>query len=108
MREVVLIDGYRTPFAKAGTALADVHASALGRIAVSELLARTGVDPNEIDEVVMGNVAQPSECTNVARVVALLAAIPERLPALTVQRNCASGLEAMPQADGKLGAGHAA
>ena len=47
MREVVLIDGYRTPFAKAGTALADVHASALGRIAVSEVLARTGVDPND-------------------------------------------------------------
>ena len=98
MREVVLIDGYRTPFAKAGTALADVHASALGRIAVSELLARTGVDPNEIDEVVMGNVAQPSESTNVARVVALLAGIPERVPASTISsimpRGCAIALAA--------------
>src|SRR5256885_8147886 len=107
MREVVLIDGYRTPFAKAGTALADVHASALGRIAVSELLARTGVDPNEIDEVVMGNVAQPSESTNVARVVALLAGIPERVPAFTVQRNCASGMESIAQAHEKIAAGHA-
>src|SRR2546422_7558541 len=107
MRDVVLIDGYRTPFAKAGTALADVHASALGRIAVAELLARTGVDPSEIDEVVLGNVASPSESTNVARVVALMAGVPERVPAFTVQRNCASGMESIAQAHQKIAAGHA-
>src|SRR5881296_1021101 len=107
MREVVLIDGYRTPFAKAGTALADVPARELGRVAVSELLARTGVDPSEIDEVVLGNVAQPSESTNIARVVALLSGIPERVPAFTVQRNCASGMESIAQAHEKIAAGHA-
>jgi acetyl-CoA acyltransferase len=107
MRDVVLIDGYRTPFAKAGTALKDVHAAELGRIAVSELLARTGVDPSEIDEVILGNVAQPSEATNVSRVVALMAGIPEKVPAYTVQRNCASGMESIAQAHQKIAAGHA-
>jgi len=107
MRDVVLIDGYRTPFAKAGTALADVPARELGRVAVSELLARSGVDPAEIDEVVLGNVAQPSESTNIARVVALLSGIPERVPAFTVQRNCASGLESIAQAHQKIAAGDA-
>ena len=107
MREVVLIDGYRTPFAKAGTALADVSARQLGRVAVTELLARSGVDPAEIDEVVLGNVAQPSESTNIARVVALLSGIPERVPAFTVQRNCASGMESIAQAHQKIAAGDA-
>jgi len=107
MRDVVLIDGFRTPFAKAGTALKDVHAAELGRIAVSELLARTGVDPAEIDEVILGNVAGPSESTNIARVVALMAGIPEKVPAYTVQRNCASGMESIADAHLKVATGQA-
>jgi acetyl-CoA acyltransferase len=107
MRDVVLMDGFRTPFAKAGTALAAVSARDLGRIAVSELLTRTGVDPAEVDEVILGNVAQPSDSTNIARVVALLAGIPERVPAVTVQRNCASGMEAIAQAHERIAAGNA-
>jgi acetyl-CoA acyltransferase len=107
MPDVVLIDGYRTPFAKAGTALAGVHAAELGRVAVSELLARTGVDPKEIDEVILGNVAQPSESTNIARVVALMAGLPDGVPAYTVQRNCASGMESIAEAHAKVAAGQA-
>jgi acetyl-CoA acyltransferase len=107
MRDVILSDGYRTPFAKAGTALAEVPARELGRIAVTELLARHGVDPKEIDEVILGNVAQPSDSTNIARVVALLSGIPDRVPAVTVQRNCASGMEAIVQAHERIAAGNA-
>jgi acetyl-CoA acyltransferase len=107
MRDVVLIDGYRTPFAKAGTALAGVSARELGRVAVTELLARTGADPAQIDEVILGNVAQPADSTNIARVVALLSGIPDRVPAFTVQRNCASGMEAITQAYEKIAAGQA-
>ena len=107
MQEVVLMDGFRTPFAKAGTALASTPARELGRIAVSEVLARHGVDPEQVDEVILGNVAQPSDSTNIARVVALLAGIPERVPAYTVQRNCASGMEAIAEAHDKIAAGHA-
>jgi len=107
MRDVILTDGFRTPFAKAGTTLAPVPARELGRIAVAELLARHGVDPLEVDEVILGNVAAPSDATNIARVVALLAGIPERVPAVTVQRNCASGMEAVAQAHDRIAAGHA-
>ncbi len=107
MRDVVLIDGFRTPFAKSGTALAGVPARELGRVAVAELLARHGVDPRDVDEVILGNVAQPSDSTNISRVVALLAGIPERVPAYTVQRNCASGMEAVVQAHERIAAGHA-
>jgi acetyl-CoA acetyltransferase family protein len=107
MQEVVLMDGFRTPLAKAGTALASTPARELGRIAVTELLARHGVDPAQIDEIIIGNVAQPSDSTNIARVVALLSGIPERAPALTVQRNCASGMEAIALAHDRIAAGHA-
>ncbi len=107
MHEVVLMDGFRTPFAKAGTALASVPARELGRIAVTELLARHGVDPAQVDEVILGNVAQPSDSTNIARVVALLSGIPERAPAVTVQRNCASGMEAISLAHDRIAAGYA-
>ena len=107
MQEVVLMDGFRTPLAKAGTALASTPARELGRIAVTELLARHGVDPAQVDEVIIGNVAQPSDSTNIARVVALLSGIPERAPALTVQRNCASGMEAIALAHDRIAAGHA-
>ncbi|HLQ66598.1 MAG TPA: thiolase family protein [Candidatus Limnocylindrales bacterium] len=107
MRDVVLIDGLRTPFAKAGTALANVPARELGRVAIAELLARTSLDPAQVDEVILGNVAQPSDSANIARVVALLAGIPESVPAVTVHRNCASGMEAIVQAHEKVAAGHA-
>ncbi|HEU5311792.1 MAG TPA: thiolase family protein [Candidatus Eisenbacteria bacterium] len=105
MRDVILTDGFRTPFAKAGTALASVPARELGRIAVQELLSRHAVDPAEIDEVILGNVAQPSDSTNIARVVALLAGVPEHVPAVTVQRNCASGMEAIVQAHAQVASG---
>jgi acetyl-CoA acyltransferase len=107
MRDVVLMDGFRTPFAKAGTALATVPARELGRIAVTELLTRTGIDPGDVDEVILGNVAQPSDSANIARVVSLLSGIPERVPAITVQRNCASGMEAIAQAHERIAAGNA-
>jgi acetyl-CoA acyltransferase len=107
MRDVVLIEGFRTPFAKSGTALAQVPARELGRIAIDELLARHAVDPSEIDEVILGNVAQPSDSANIARVTALLAGIPQRAPAVTVHRNCASGMESIVQAHERVAAGHA-
>jgi acetyl-CoA acyltransferase len=107
MRDVVLIDGFRTPFAKSGTALAKVHARELGRVAIAELLARHGVPPTEVDEVILGNVAQPSDSANIARVIALLAGIPERVPAVTVHRNCASGMESLVQAHERIAAGNA-
>jgi acetyl-CoA C-acetyltransferase/acetyl-CoA acyltransferase len=102
---LVIIDGVRTPFAKMGTDLARVPADELGRIAVSDLLTRTGLDPEWVDEVIFGCVGQPAEAANVARVIALRAGIPQRVPAFTVHRNCASGCEAITQAHDKMLAG---
>jgi acetyl-CoA C-acetyltransferase/acetyl-CoA acyltransferase len=102
---LVIVDGLRTPFAKAGTDLAGLGADELGRIAVNALLTRTGLDPALVDEVIFGCVAQPADATNVARVIALRAAIPDSVPAITVQRNCASGCEAITLAYQKMLAG---
>jgi len=95
-----ILSGVRTPFAKSGTALRRVPVYELGRVAVAELLARHDLDPGRIDEVILGNCAQPAEAANVARVTALRAGVPESVPGFTVHRNCASGMEAV--ADGAL------
>ncbi len=102
---LVFVDGVRTPFCKAGTELAPLGADELGRIAVNALLTRTGLDPALVDEVIFGCVAQPVDAANVARVIALRAGLPESVPASTVQRNCASGCEAVTLAQEKLLAG---
>jgi acetyl-CoA C-acetyltransferase/acetyl-CoA acyltransferase len=100
-----IVDGIRTPFARMGTTLAACDASELGRTATAALLARTGIDPATIDEVVFGCVGNPVDAANVARVIALRAGIPESVPAITVSRNCASGFEAVTQASDKAAAG---
>ncbi len=105
MTRLAIIDGIRTPFSKAGTDLKSLPAQDLGRIVVSELLERTGVDPHKISQVVFGCVAQPAEAANVARVIALNAGIPQEVPAYTVHRNCASGFESITSAYEKMVAG---
>jgi len=102
---LVVVDGIRTPFCKWNTSLATLGADELGRIAISALLARTGLDPQLIDEVIFGCVCQPVEAANIARVIALRAGIPESVPAMTVHRNCASGFEAVTVAYERMAAG---
>ena len=92
---LAVIDGIRTPFAKAFTVLSDVSAVELGRTAVCGLLARSGTTPQEIGEVVFGNVAGPADAANIARVISLVSGIPHDRPAHTVNRNCASGMESV-------------
>ncbi len=105
MKDVVIIDGVRTPYAKAGTALKNVHPVDLGAAAVKEIIARTGIDPGRIDEVIAGNAGMPADAANIARVIALRAGIPERIPAYSVQRNCASGMQAAASAYAQIIAG---
>src|SRR6266853_6365398 len=102
---LIVIDGVRTPFCKAGTEFAALSADELGRIAVDALLTRTGFDPALIDEVIFGCVCQPAEAATIARVIALRAGIPESVPAITVHRNCASGFEAVTVAFERMAAG---
>jgi acetyl-CoA C-acetyltransferase/acetyl-CoA acyltransferase len=90
--------GVRTPFAKAFAALANVPADQLGRVAVEAVLARAGLRPADVGEVVFGNVAGPPEASNVGRVIALRSGIPPDRIAHTVNRNCASGVESIVSA----------
>src|SRR5580700_11173479 len=103
---LVIVDGVRTPFCKAGSQLAGMAADELGRVAVNALLTRTGFDPALVDEVIFGCVCQPVEAPNVARVIALRAGLPEAVPAVTVHRNCASGFEALTTAAERLASKH--
>jgi acetyl-CoA acyltransferase len=106
-REVVVVDGLRTPYARAGTLLKDVDAPELARIVIVELLARTGFDPAELDQVIFGNIAQPADAVNVARVAALRAGVPANVPAYTVNRLCGSGLESIVDAYYRIASGDA-
>lgn len=104
---MAIVAGARTPLAKAGTALKDVHITELARVAMQEALYRANFPADRIDEVILGNVCMPADATNPARVSALWAGIPHRVPAYTVQRNCASGMESIAQAAAKIRAGEA-
>jgi acetyl-CoA acetyltransferase family protein len=102
-----ILGGVRTPFAKAGGPFRDTPAYELGRVAMTELLARHDLDPARLDQVIFGNCAQPAEAANVTRVTALRAGIPERVPGFTVHRNCASGMEAVADATYRIASGEA-
>jgi acetyl-CoA acyltransferase len=105
--DVVIVDGVRTPFAKIGGPLQNVHAAELGQIALKELLVRTNIDPAIIDEVIVGCVGNPSDAVNIARVVALRAGIPQKVSSHTVHRNCASALESIASGYNMIKAGSA-
>jgi len=105
MNDLFIIAATRTPFCKMGTDLAGLTADDLGRAACSALLTETAIDPGELSEVILGCVAQPSEAANIARVIALRSGIPQHVPAVTVHRNCASGMESVTTAHQRIAAG---
>ena len=92
---IVLLGGARTPIGSFGGALSGVPAHELGATAARSALARTGVAPEEVDEVIMGCIGQVGGDAYVARRVALSAGLPTRTPAYTVNRLCGSGLQAI-------------
>jgi acetyl-CoA C-acetyltransferase/acetyl-CoA acyltransferase len=104
---VVVVDGLRTPYTKAWGAFDDLPADELGRIVAAEILTRMDLDGAELDAVIFGNVAHPGDATNLSRVIALRAGIPQEVPAHTVHRNCASGMESIAQADQLIRLGEA-
>ena len=99
MNEVVLIDAVRSPIGRFQGTLAGVRADDLAAHSIRALLDRTGVDPALVDEVFMGCANQAGEDNrNVARMALLLAGMPQSVPGVTLNRLCASGLEAVNQA----------
>ena len=107
MLDIAIVEGVRTPFAKAFGPLANVPAYELGRVATQALLQRGRLRPDQVDQVVFGNVAVPAEAANIARVIALKAGIPQDRIAHTVHRNCASGMEAITTAANLIQLGEA-
>ena len=98
MPDIVIAGAVRTPQANMGGALKDFTNHSLGQLTVRGLLEKTKLDPNAIGEVIFGCVGQQSDAANVARVIALLAGLSHHIPAFTVARNCASGLQAITSA----------
>ena len=103
--DVVIIGGVRSPFAPAMGVLKDISAGELGAHAFKELVYRLDIPVKEVEEVIMGCAGGPSDEANTARVSALLAGLPEKTSAFSVQRNCASALESVTSAFIRLKAG---
>ncbi len=95
MKEVVITNPLRTPNGSFGGALKTVPAYDLAKIVMQRVIADSGIDAGQLDEVIFGNIGQPSEAANITRVAAIYAGIPNHVPAYTVQRNCASGIQAI-------------
>lgn len=106
-RRAVVVAGLRTPFAKAGTALRDARAVDLARHCTRELLYRTELPGNEVDEVIYGQVIPSPLVGNIAREVSLLPQLPKTVPAYSLNRACASGAQAICNAADQIMAGHA-
>lgn len=99
---IAIIDGLRSPVAKANGKLNDVSADTLGAIITKELVLRNNLKYEQFDEVIIGNVAQPANSANIARVMAIKAGFPQSTPAYTVHRNCASGMQSISSAIEKI------
>lgn len=95
MKEVVIVSACRTAIGTFGGSLRDSNAAVIANVAMKEAVNRAGIDPHIIDDVRFGSVLEPIDATNVARVGALLAGIPESTPAVTINRVCISGMEAV-------------
>ena len=108
MSQAYLVGGVRTPVGRYGGALSSVRPDDLAALVVREAVARAGVDPADVDEVVLGNAnGAGEENRNVARMAWLLAGFPEHVPGITVNRLCASGMSAIALASAMVRAGEA-
>ena len=104
-RPVYVVDGARTPFLKARGAPGPFAAADLATQAARALLLRQPFSPETFDEVIAGCVMPGPDEANIARIVALRLGCGERVPAFTVQRNCASGMQALDSAARNIGSG---
>jgi acetyl-CoA C-acetyltransferase len=101
----VIVAGARTPFGKFGSAFKDVPAKSLGAYAIRAALERSGVKGSEVDYVIMGQVLQAGAGQITARQAAIEAGIPQEVPAMTINKVCLSGLNAIALADQLIRAG---
>ncbi len=95
MKDVVIVSACRTAIGTFGGALKPMNAAVIASIAMKEAVVRAGIDPAHIDDVRFGCCLEPTDTLNVTRIGALMAGIPETVPAVTVNRVCISGMEAV-------------
>lgn len=95
MRDAVICEPVRTPIGRYGGALKAVPAAELGAQLLQGLLARTRIEPQDIDDVILGHCYPTSEAPAIGRVVALDAGLPVTVPGLTIDRRCGSGLQSI-------------
>ncbi|MBM4415087.1 MAG: thiolase family protein [Chloroflexi bacterium] len=95
MEDIVILSGVRTAIGTLGGSLSETPASDLAAAVIKEAVARAGLAPEQVDQVVLGNVGQVAEDGYIARVATLKAGLPQGTPAYTVNRICGSGLEAI-------------
>jgi acetyl-CoA acyltransferase len=105
-RRVAIIDGVRTPFARAGSALKNLSAIELGKRCVAELIQRTDIDGDLIEAIVYGTVVPSVIAPNIAREVSLMPMLPRGCEAYTVSRACASANQAITDAADQIVLGH--
>ncbi len=106
-RRVAVIQGLRTPFLKSGGAFADLSAVDLGTAVVAELVQRSEVDPNAIDQLVFGQVVPSALAPFIAREVVLRSGLPKKVEAHTVSRACATSIQAIASAADAITLGRA-
>lgn len=107
MREVVIVSACRTALGSFGGSLKEVTAVKLGALVIKEAVKRAGIDPAQVDEVIMGNVLQAGLGQNPARQAAIFAGIPQEVPSFTINKVCGSGLKTIELAAQAIKAGDA-
>jgi acetyl-CoA C-acetyltransferase len=95
MKEVVIVSAVRTPIGSIGGTLKDVQPEVLAKAVIEGAINKIGLDKSLIDEIIIGQTKQTTDAPNIARVAALMARVPEEVPAYTVHRQCASGMQAI-------------
>ncbi|WP_042351356.1 thiolase family protein [Bacillus massiliigorillae] len=105
--EIVIVSAVRTAIGKFGGTLKDVDSGTLGATVIHESIQRAGISPEHVSEVIMGEVRPSTQSSNMARVASLRAGVPESTSAFTVNRLCASGMQAVGSAVQQIAFGQA-
>ncbi|WP_078408949.1 thiolase family protein [Priestia abyssalis] len=98
MKPVYIVDSVRTAVGKMGGTLKDVPVDFLAAKVIEEIVGRTGIEKNAVDEVILGHVKQSADAPNIARLASLRAGLPVDIPGYTVHRQCGSALQAINNA----------
>lgn len=107
MKDIVIVSACRTAIGAFGGTLKDLNGAVLGSIVMKEAIQRAGIDPAVIDDIRFGCCMEHHDTLNVTRVAALIAGIPETVPAVTINRVCISGMEAIVSGTAMIKAGMA-